>query len=93
MTNEEKAREIASHYICDNEVMHYDHGDAIYEFETFGEETKDAALEMADWKDEQYKTDKEMLINKAWNFIRSRGNHFEHQTWEEIEEAFKNYME
>lgn len=65
-----------------------------------------SCIEMAEWKDSQiaekdieirnikehWKTDRQLLIDKSWNFIRSHGNHFYHQTWEEIEKEFRDFM-
>lgn len=77
MTNEEKAREIAI-----NNRQNYFEGDIGWGANTQSSECEcyDSAIEMAEWKDEQYKEREEglreiqkgQLIDKACEWLKSR---------------------
>ena len=66
MTNEEKSKEIAQN----NRINYYEGdigwGDRIKSSE---EECYDSAMEMAEWKDEQFAKEKQALIDKACEWV------------------------
>lgn len=66
MTQEEKAKEIAHN----NRINYYEGdigwGDRIKSSE---EECYDSAMEMAEWKDEQFAKEKQALIDKACEWV------------------------
>ena len=68
MTNEEKSKEIAQN----NRINYYEGdigwGDRIKSSE---EECYDSAMEMAEWKDEQFVQEKEKLIDNVCEWIKN----------------------
>lgn len=85
MTNEEKAKEIIK---MSETKQVYD----IVDIKSLEEALYDDLMQMAQWKDEQFKAEKQALIDKACEWL-------EHNVWEytgfdsyELSEAFKNAM-
>ena len=67
MKSEEKAKELADYYAGETDYKEC----AAY----------DAALAMAQWKDEQFKAEKQALIDKACEWLRN--NSYMLDTWDE----------
>ena len=65
MTNEEKAEEIAR----SNQKFFYEDGG--YDIKSSDEECYDSAMEMAEWKDEQFAKEKQALIDNVCEWLKN----------------------
>ena len=77
MTNEEEAREIANN--SSTKIVGAEVSDETYI--TTESDCYTAAITMAKWKDEQFKAEKEALINKACEWLRN--NSYMLDDWDE----------
>lgn len=69
MTNEEKAYEIAQN----NQQFYYE--DAGYDMKSSDNECYSSAMDMAQWKDEQFAKEKQALIDEACEWLRYNKEH------------------
>ena len=93
MTNEEEAREIANN--SSTKIVGAEVSDETYI--TTESDCYTAAITMAKWKDEQFKAEKEALINKACEWLRENASKHIHGQYsflkglmlEEFQQAMK----
>lgn len=97
MKNEEKAKEIALKYAIKYLVSRNDsHKQNILFKESSISECEKASLQMAKWKDEQFKAEKQALIDKACEWLRNKADRYYPNTifgdTKELVQDFKKAM-
>ena len=93
MNNQEKAIGIAESNACDYAEAHYEFGDLREDYVSSYEECKQSALEMAEWKDQQFKEYLEdRLDNAKKHFVVSRGDVYYQGMWEMLDEIINEFF-